>query len=108
MGRPQLAMLMLFALPAFSAVNLRASAKHALQATTGAVQGQVTDSAGAAISGAKVSLSNSATNYKSTTQTDDSGTFRFFNIPFHEYKVRVESEGFLPAEQSVDIHSAVP
>src|SRR5262245_13679201 len=76
------------------------------QATTGAIQGQVTDSAGAAISGAKVSLAGP--NYQSATQTDDTGTFKFFNIPFKEYKVRVESQGFLPAEQSIDIHTAVP
>jgi outer membrane receptor protein involved in Fe transport len=93
---------------ASAGVSWPVSGYNATQATTGAIQGQVTDSSGAAISGAKVTLSNSSTHYQSATQTDDLGTFKFFNIPFNEYKVRVESDGFLPADQSVDIHSAVP
>src|SRR5262249_4910955 len=41
-------------------------------------------------------------------QTDDSGAFKVFNVPYNDYKVRVEVQGFQPAEQGVDIHSAVP
>src|SRR5262250_701488 len=78
------------------------------QTTTGSIQGQVVDSSGAAVSGAKVSIYNAGTNFQATTQTDDSGTFKVFNIPYNDYKVRVEVQGFQPAEQGVDIHSAVP
>jgi outer membrane receptor protein involved in Fe transport len=78
------------------------------QATTGAVQGQVSDPTGAAVAGANVELSNAITNYKATTQTDTSGMFKFFNVPFNTYQIRIEVQGFAPAEQSVDVHSAVP
>lgn len=107
MRLPRFAIVILI-LFASTAVSWRVSSYSGMQATTGAIQGQVTDSAGAGISGSKVTLSNSTTNYKSTTQTDDTGTFKFFNIPFNEYRVRVEADGFLPGDQSVDIHSAVP
>ncbi|MBI3949012.1 MAG: TonB-dependent receptor [Acidobacteria bacterium] len=78
------------------------------QATTGAVQGQVIDPSGAVVVGASVALSNPITTYKVTTQTDTAGAFKFFSVPFNTYKIRVEAKGFAPAEQTVDVHSAVP
>ena len=78
------------------------------QATTGSVQGQITDPSGAAVAGAAVTLSNSITNYKVTAQSDDSGSFRFQNVPFNTYRVRIEAGDFQPSEQTIDVHSAVP
>src|SRR5581483_2526073 len=78
------------------------------QATVGAVQGQVTDAAGAVVSGAVVTLVNSITSYKVTTKTDESGNFKFLYVPFNSYKVTVEAPEFQPIEQAVDVHSAVP
>src|SRR5215471_21032821 len=98
MHRLRFAIVMLIAMPALVAgawrVSGPVSADDGTQATTGSIQGQVTDSTNAAISGAKVTLSNTATSYKATTQSDDTGTFKVFNIPFNEYKVRVEGDGF--------------
>jgi outer membrane receptor protein involved in Fe transport len=78
------------------------------QITTGTVQGQVTDPSGAVVAGAKVRLINSITNYQAITETDVSGAFKFVNVPFNTYKLRVESQGFKSAEQTVDVHSALP
>jgi hypothetical protein len=78
------------------------------QATTGSIQGQVVDSAGASISGAKITVYNPGTSFQATVQTDDSGAFKVFNVPYNDYKVKAEVKGFQPAEQAVDIHSAVP
>ncbi|MFL6275037.1 MAG: TonB-dependent receptor [Blastocatellia bacterium] len=78
------------------------------QATVGAIQGQVTDAAGAVIAGAVVTLVNSITSYKVTTKTDDAGNFKFLYVPFNSYKVTVEAPEFQPVEQTVDVHSAVP
>src|SRR5437868_1428141 len=78
------------------------------QATVGAVQGQVTDAAGAVIAGAVVTLVNSITSYKVTTKTDDAGNFKFLYVPFNSYKVSVGAPEFQPVEQTVDVHSAVP
>jgi TonB dependent receptor-like, beta-barrel/Carboxypeptidase regulatory-like domain/TonB-dependent Receptor Plug Domain len=84
------------------------AAEDTPQSTVGSIQGQVTDAAGAAIVGAVVRLVNSITNYKLTTKTDETGTFKFLNVPFNSYKVSVEAPEFQPAEQTVDVHSAVP
>ncbi|HVG21848.1 MAG TPA: TonB-dependent receptor [Blastocatellia bacterium] len=91
-----------------SAAPAFAAARRTPQSTTGAVQGAVTDPSGAAVAGANVELLNSITNYKVTTQTDDAGVFKFFNIPFNTYKITVEAGGFQATQQTVDVHSAVP
>ena len=78
------------------------------QTTTGTVQGQVTDASGAAVAGAAVTLLNSGTNYKVSTQTDDTGTFRFQNVPYNSYKLRVIAPEFQQSDQDIDLHSAVP
>ena len=85
-----------------------AAANEPSQATIGSVQGQVSDPQGAALPGATVTLMNSITNYKVSAKTDDAGAFKFLNVPFNTYKLSVEAEEFQPAEQIVDVHSAVP
>lgn len=74
----------------------------------GTIQGQVRDSNGAAVAGAKVILSNPVTNFRASTETDATGAFKFSNVPFNHYVLRVESPGFRAAVQTVDVHSAVP
>ena len=78
------------------------------QATVGAVQGQVTDAAGAVVAGAVVTLVGTITNYKVTAKTDDAGNFKFLYVPFNKYTLSVAAPEFQLAEQTVDVHSAVP
>src|SRR5215469_5352710 len=88
--------------------KLHADGDDPTQTTTGSIQGQVVDSSGASISGATVTVYNSGTGFQATAKTDDTGTFKTFNVPYNDYKVKVEVQGFQTSEQSVDIHSAVP
>src|SRR5262249_42813502 len=83
-------------------------ADNPTQSTVGIVQGQVTDPSGAAVIAANVTLQNSITNYKVTAKTDDTGSFKFQNIPFNNYRLTVEAVDFQNSEQTVDVHSAVP
>jgi hypothetical protein len=85
-----------------------AASGEASQATTGTVQGQVTDPTGATVAGASVTLSNSITNYRVSTKTDDTGGFRFQNVPFNSYQVAVTAPEFQASDQTIDLHSAVP
>ncbi|MGH9824027.1 MAG: carboxypeptidase regulatory-like domain-containing protein, partial [Blastocatellia bacterium] len=78
------------------------------QGASGSIQGQVVDSSGAAITAAKVTLSNAVTGFQINTETDQSGGFKFFTVPFNEYKISVEAAGFQTVEQGVDLHSSVP
>jgi hypothetical protein len=64
------------------------------QGTTSRVTGTVTDSSGASISGATVTLTNEGTNTSLTTQTSDSGTYTFDLIQPGNYTVTVEKQGF--------------
>src|SRR5438128_10600929 len=108
MIRKFLALLALLAVVSAGSLRSLAADSEPAQATTGTVQGQVTDSSGAAVVGASVTLSNSITNYKVTTKTDDTGAFRFENVPFNSYKLTVSAPEFQQNEQTIDLHSAVP
>jgi hypothetical protein len=56
--------------------------------------GSVADPLGAAVPGAKVTVTNSATRQTSTTTTREDGSFEVLNLPIGRYSVAVEREGF--------------
>ena len=78
------------------------------QARIGSVQGVVKDPTGALVPNAKVTVLQPVTGYKQTTTTDAQGSFKLVNVPFNTYKVRVEAEGFQPAEESIDLETTIP
>jgi hypothetical protein len=86
------------------------SLKAAPQASgnAGTVTGTVVDSSQASISGAKVELSNALTSYSVTTQSDQSGAFRFVNVPSNTYTLQITAPGFSPASQAVLVRSSLP
>jgi hypothetical protein len=64
------------------------------QATTGAIQGTVTDAQGAAIPGATVTARNVDTAVSRTLVSDADGNYRFLNLPVGNYQLIVELTGF--------------
>jgi hypothetical protein len=64
------------------------------QGTTTRITGTVTDSSGAAVPGASVTLTDEATNVSIKTTTSNSGNYLFDLIQPGTYTVRVEKEGF--------------
>lgn len=64
------------------------------QGTTSRITGIVTDSSGAVVSGATVSLKREGVGTVLTTQTSDSGTYTFDLIQAGTYEVSVEKAGF--------------
>jgi hypothetical protein len=74
----------------------------------GTIEGTVTDSTGAVVPGAAVTLENSVTNYRNSASTDETGTFKFTNVPQNNYQLTVSAQGFSIAKQVVQVHSAVP
>jgi hypothetical protein len=64
------------------------------QATTGVIEGTVTDQDGGGIPGAKVTLRNTATNYEQAVITSNEGRFRALLLPLGPYRITVEREGF--------------
>src|SRR5688500_14933608 len=78
---------------AFLAVGMWASLLFG-QATTQSIQGLVTDSTGAVVSGATVTITNLATGVSQTTKTNDSGNYTFLQVQVGNYDVKCETPGF--------------
>ncbi|MCU1322587.1 MAG: TonB-dependent receptor [Acidobacteriaceae bacterium] len=64
------------------------------QDTTATVVGVVTDTTGAIVVGAKVTILNAATNTTRTTVTDNSGQYSVPSLPPGTYTVSIEMSGF--------------
>jgi hypothetical protein len=64
--------------------------------TTSAIMGQVTDSTGAGIPGATVTVTNRASGARRTAKADDEGRFNFPLLMPGTYSIQVEVAGFEP------------
>jgi hypothetical protein len=64
------------------------------QTDRGTISGIVTDSAGAAVSGATVAITNAATNTTFTIRSADTGEFAAPNLTVGQYRVEVTQPGF--------------
>ena len=70
----------------------------------GSISGQVTDAGGAVVAGAKVTVTNSATNTASTTRTDENGNYTVLYLITGNYGISVEASGFKKAvRQNVEV-----
>jgi hypothetical protein len=74
----------------------------------GTLEGKVTDPSGAPIPQTTVTILNRVTNYKRSTNTDSSGSFRFTNIPPNPYHLEASAPSFAVYKQDVDVRSTVP
>lgn len=68
----------------------------AAQTFRGGIQGTVTDSTGAALPGATVTITNVATKLTRTTFTDKDGNYFMPELPLGEYMVKADLSGFAP------------
>src|SRR6202795_1284442 len=66
------------------------------QATTGSIEGTISDPSGRSIPKASVSLVNTGTNFTRELTTDDEGPFRGLLLPPGTYKVTVMAPSFGP------------
>ena len=67
--------------------------------TTATVSGSVTDTTGAVVPGANVTISNDATGDKRTAQSNSDGYFAFTALLPGSYSVQVQAKGFQNLEQ---------
>lgn len=79
---------------AFCILFLGSAAISFAQGTTSRVTGTITDSSGAAVSGATVTLINEGTKVSLTAVTSDSGAYVFDLVQPGIYTVTIEKEGF--------------
>ena len=66
---------------------------------TGKIVGSVTDPSGAPVLGAKVSITNTATNDVRTDTSDGNGNYTFPVLSIGNYSIKVEAPGFQTYEQ---------
>lgn len=71
------------------------------QATGGAVTGSVVDVNGAVIPNATVKLADKVRGQVFTTQTTDTGSYLYPNVPVGEYNITIEQGGFEKASKDV-------
>src|SRR5580698_4607856 len=64
------------------------------QTITGSILGTVTDSSGAVVPGATVTVTNESTNESSKTQTSDSGAYQIPYLNPGAYQISVSHAGF--------------
>src|ERR1044072_7445030 len=74
----------------------------------GTVGGTIVDPSGAVVPGATVTIINRVTNYRQSSTTDDTGTFRLTNVPPNPYHLETTAPNFASYEQDVDVRGTVP
>ncbi len=89
-GAPQMTLALVVALACLTLLLPRASRA---QATAG-ITGTVTDTSGAVISSAHVTITNQGTSIQSRTITTSSGTYSFRGLVPGKYTVSIEAQGF--------------
>src|SRR5690349_7279195 len=83
---------------------LLASAAHA-QVTTADILGRVTDSSGAVLPGASITVVNSATRDTRTLNSSETGDYVFNLLPIGTYTVTIELQGFSTQMRTVTVSS---
>ena len=67
------------------------------------INGTVTDQSGAAIPGARVRATPTGGGSGTTVTTNPQGTYQIPSLPAANYVVRIEAQGFTPAERSFEL-----
>jgi len=67
------------------------------------VSGRVTDPSGAAVSGAQISVRETATNFAASQSTDREGRFRFPYLHVGNYEVKIHQQGFADQLRSLNL-----
>ena len=75
------------------------------QSNTSMIRGVVADKSSAVVSGARVRLTNSISNYTQSTVTDAQGSYRLIDVPFNDYRLTVEAAGFENATRQLIVRS---
>jgi Carboxypeptidase regulatory-like domain len=74
----------------------------------GTIYGTVTDSTGAIVPDATVTIENPVSGYSRVTTSDSAGRYQFTNLPMNPYHLTVTVKGFATQSQDVVVRSFVP
>jgi len=93
---------LLLSVPAY----LAGVAPLSAQSNTGTLNGTLTDSTGASIPDATVTIQNIVSGLKRTVTADTAGHYTFTNLPFNRYHVEASAAGFSNATGDAEIRNA--
>jgi hypothetical protein len=68
----------------------------AVAQSTSQLNGSVTDPSGAAVAGANITLTDTATGLQRTTTSNSTGLYQFLDVPPGNYKLEAAAKGFSP------------
>ena len=80
-------------------LSLLLAACQYAQTSSSSISGTVTDSSGAVVPGAAVTLTNEATGIAAVQKTTEAGVYSFPSLPVGPYTIQVEKEGFRTARR---------
>jgi len=109
-ARPILLWTRLVAMPTTGATLLLFSVTASAQTTYGLIEGRITDATGAALRGATVTVTQLATGFVRTVETNELGLYRALNLNPADYDVTVERGGFAKTTRRairIDVGQAV-
>jgi hypothetical protein len=69
-----------------------------VQAQSASLRGTVSDSSGAIVPSARLTVTNTATNAMRTAESNDSGVYSITNLPVGIYTIKAEKKGFAAVE----------
>ena len=92
----------------FTAAALVLGAELIVAADAGTVRGTVSGPDGKPLAAVLVVLRNNISGFKAETTTGRDGAFLFFNVPFNPYELHIDTQGFAPVHQSVDVRTTIP
>ena len=77
-------------------------------ANSSTIEGTVTDTTGAVVAGARVTVENPVSGLSRSAVTDAAGKYQFPNLPFNHYHLAISAQGFASTSRDVELHSSVP
>ena len=77
------------------------------QVNTGELQLKVTDPSGSQLK-CSVAIVSTANQFRDTLMTSDQGTLDLRRLPYGMYQIEIRQAGFVPVEQTIEIHSSLP
>src|SRR5215475_15577098 len=78
----------------------------ALAQFTSAIEGTVTDSNGAVVNKALVTIKSSSTGIERTIETSDSGYFRISSLPAAPFTITIKASGFKTTQKEITLEVA--
>jgi Carboxypeptidase regulatory-like domain len=76
--------------------------------SAGTIYGTVTDTTGAIVPDATVTIANPVSGLSRTEKSDSDGHYQFTNLPFNPYHLSISMTGFASYAQDVQVRSTVP